>query len=483
MSANTLNVDVPLVDLSNIIASPEALDCLPEQSAKRLQALPLALDKKDDLKTLMVACINASDTALIERISQHIREQIKIQLVEVLPGDLRTAIDRCYVDRLSIEHLLQLSHWRGFDVDTLSTRPDFAVLLVDAILMRAQRMQASDVHISPEASYINIRFRIDGVLLSIGHVSTELCAKILVRIKIIAALDIAEARYPQDGQFQRLIDAQPIDFRVSTFPTVHGENTVIRVLDSRVHLGTLKAMSLPDAVVSRLSALVQKPHGMIAVCGPTGSGKSTSLFALLEQLDVDALSVMTLEDPVEHRIEGVRQTSIDVSGQFGYVEGLRAVLRQDPDVLLIGEIRDSQSCQIALQAVTTGHKVLTTVHASCAHTALHRLRELDGAAGGLALGLDAVVAQRLVRLSCTNCKGCDMACECCHGTGYRGRQVIMEILEITPTIRELLAKNAVIADIQIASLQNGFTSLIQSASDMVRAGLTRQVEVDRVLGT
>ena len=488
MSAATQNPMPEPCDLSRVIVAAEALACLSKQSATRLQVLPIALQQISTGKALVVACADANSAAMHERVCQHVHTGVNVQLVSASPMELREAIERNYKDAMSSERLLSVSSWRDYNAAVVESMPDIAVTLVNTLLVKARQMRASDIHLSPEATLIKIRFRVDGVLLNVTDLSLELHSKLLVRIKIMASLDIAESRFPQDGQFHRIVDAHKIDFRVSTFPTVNGENVVIRVLDSGVHFAKLDALNLPGIVQTQLRQLIREPQGMIVVCGPTGAGKSTSLFALLDEIDTSTRSVMTLEDPVEHRIDGIRQTSVDASQNWGYVQGLRALLRQDPDVLLVGEIRDKESCQIALNAVTTGHQVLTTVHASCAHSALHRLWELDGSAGGLALGLSAIVSQRLLRCVCKSCHGNAEAdsivrhCERCHGTGYNGRQVIMEVLVMTPELKHMVENRASIADIVVASEQGGFISMHRYARQLVESGITRQSEVERVLG-
>ena len=474
------------IDPQQIIPSPEALACLSRENAARLGMLPIALWMKAQTSTLLIACADASDTAQRERVANYLQADYQLLFCECMAAKLRSAIDECY--RVEAVFGQILSHvavhdWQALDA---TAQPELPVQLVNALLRQAVRMRASDVHLSPEASIVRIRLRIDGVLLDHAELDKHLLNSLLVRIKVMAQLDIAESRFPQDGQFTRLVDGQSIDFRVSTFPTVEGENTVVRLIDTAGRLDSLDALCLPDAMTARLSSLMRKPDGLIIVCGPTGAGKSTTLFALIDQIDSHARSVMTLEDPVEHRVEGIRQTTIDASRQWGYAQGLRTLLRQDPDVLLIGEIRDAESCAMAFRAVSTGHQVLTTVHASCSHTALHRLRELEATGGAMALGLTAIVAQRLLRRRCRACQTDSQAdsqtCHVCQGTGYHGRQLIIEILEVTAPIRSLLAQEVPVDVIHDASVAEGFSGLREQALALVALGETSVEEVERVLG-
>ena len=470
------------VDLQQVIPSPEALACLSLENATRLGTLPIAWWKQTQGATLLIACAAVADTAQRERIANYLQNDYELQFCECVAALLPSATEEFYRIEATFGQMLSpasVHAWHSLDA---AAQPELPVQLVNALLRHSARMRVSDIHLSPEASSVLIRLRIDGVLLDYARLDKQLLASLLVRIKVMAQLDIAESRFPQDGQFSRLVDGQTIDFRVSTFPTVDGENTVIRLIDTAGRLDTLHALRLPDVMATRLSRLVRKPDGLIIVCGPTGAGKSTTLFALIDQIDSNARSVMTLEDPVEHRVKGIRQTSIDVSRQWGYAQGLRTLLRQDPDVLLIGEIRDAESCAMAFRAVTTGHQVLTTVHAGCAHTALHRLRELDATRGALALGLTAIVAQRLLRRRCTTCQGDVQRCHVCHGTGYHGRQLIIEILEVTAPIRSLLAQDASVELIHEASVAEGFSGLQEQALELLALGETSSEEVERVLG-
>jgi len=471
------------LDLQELISCPEALACLSEDIARRLGMLPIAISESAGCKVLIIACNDVMAVDQHERVAMHIDPKYCLQFVGSPQSQLSPAIESCYREGASLDTLLALAD-RQLSVG--SEKPlseQFPILLVNALIRQAARMRASDIHLSPEFDSVQIRFRVDGVLLHYAAVHKSLLNSLLVRLKIMALLDIAETRYPQDGQFRRLIDAHPIDFRLSTFPTVAGENTVLRLIDASMRLDSLKALNLPTSLTERLSTLMHSPDGLIVVCGPTGAGKSTTLFALLDQINKGALNIMTLEDPVEHRVSGIRQTTIDASRQWGYAQGLRALLRQDPDVVLVGEIRDPESCEMALRAVSTGHQILTTVHASCAHSALHRLRELNADGEALGLGLVAVLAQRLIRKICTSCHAVDATCGACHGTGFSGRQVIVELLEITADIKALLVAAANIDEIRETSMNSGFVDMRTQAMTMVAAGETSTEELYRVFGS
>ena len=508
MNAGNVKRTLPeQIDLTRLIVCPEALACLTAATAKRLCLLPIALIEQGDAICLVLACSHLPDHSMHERIAKHISRHYKLWFVQCASDYLQAAIDDSYRVRPTLEQMLSMTSVATGTAKTADDMPDLQVELWDALLRQSVRMRASDVHLSPETDQLQIRLRIDGVLLTYACLDKAYLKTLTVRLKIMAALDIAESRFPQDAQFSRYIDGQMIDFRVSTFPTIDGENTVLRIIDHRTSIDSVHALNLSSSLSASLAALMKRPDGMVVVCGPTGAGKSTTLFTLLNEIDITTQNVMTLEDPVERCVAGIRQTNIDASRQWGYAQGVRALLRQDPDVLLIGEIRDADSCAMALRAVSTGHKVLTTVHANCAHSALHRLRELNAAAGALSLVLAGIVAQRLVRRVCTECTvnmnadaeastitnaeinteaqvSSDSAhelCQYCFGSGFHGRQLVMEYLDITPDIRELLARDAQLDTIRKVSEDNGFISMREHAAQLVAAAMTTQTEVDRVL--
>lgn len=470
------------IELNELIASPEALACITEQSATRLDMLPVAIWPSTPKPVLILACVPHADNIQGERIAQLVDYRFELHFVPCADSELRSVIKHMYAQTYTSQQLLDMSDSQVGKPASIESLSDYPVHLVNALILQAVRMGASDLHFSPQRQSLAIRVRVDGVLLTLACVSCNILGSLLVRIKIMATLDIAETRLPQDGQFRRIIDGHNIDCRVSTFPTVAGENTVIRLINAQKQLHKLSALNLPTYIKNQLCSLVHRPAGLVVFCGPTGAGKSTTLFALLEQLDHSALSVMTLEDPVEQRIEGIRQTSIDASRQWGYAQALRALLRQDPDVLLVGEIRDTDSCRMALRAVSTGHQVLTTVHANDVHGALHRLQDLYTDNSALALGLSGLVAQRLLRCLCPDCIEGVRGCEACFGTGYQGRQVIMEVLEVTSVLKSSIMRGESIENLHEKSIDTGFLNMRSMAMQMVNAGITDVQEVNRVLG-
>ena len=469
------------VDLAKLIPCPEAIATLSVANARRLGILPVATWSEGEERVLLMAYADTFDSSQLERVAKYIDPIYHLQFFKYPVHSLNQAIDECYRERPSLEQMLNAVRQNTLTHNGDDRSEDFQIEFVNALLRQAVRMRASDIHLSPDTCGLKIRFRIDGVLLGYATIDNKYLKRLVLRLKIMASLDIAETRFAQDGQFSRLVDGHIVSFRMSTFPTVNGENTVLRLIDPSLQIDTLEKLAVPEPLMARLTSLMRQPDGLVVVCGPTGSGKSTTLFALLGEIDKSSLNVMTLEDPVEHRMPGIRQTTIDATRQWGFAQSLRALLRQDPDVLMIGEIRDAESCAMALRAVSTGHQVLTTVHASCAHSALHRLRELNASGVALALSLKAIVAQRLVRRCCQACEDASVLCNLCNGTGYNGRQIVAELLEITPAIASLLAVNARVDEIVKKSAAEGFTNMQSHAEALILTGKTSQEEVSRVL--
>lgn len=468
--------------LASLIPSPEAVACLPEATARRLGVVPLVYRESATDARFQVACLDEERESVLERLPRQLPSGIVVSCLVAEKSALLAALDRCYKPVPNGEALFALCQTLE-GITTLSeTQPDYLVQLVDAILLLACRCSASDVHLSPEESGFRIRFRIDGVLSTFNMLHASIDAGLLVRIKVMCALDIAETRKPQDGQFSQWVEGHTVDFRVSTFPTTQGESLVLRVLPRRSRLESLASLALPDDIHAHLVRDVHQPQGLMIVCGPTGSGKSTTLHALLNELDKDALNIMSLEDPVEIRRPGMVQCSIDVNRGFSYAVALRALLRQDPDVLMIGEIRDADSGAIALRSAMTGHRVLTTVHANTVTGALDRLHELGIDEDAVARQLIFVAAQRLIRTTCPHCAAVAGSCPVCQGSGYAGRQLLLEYLPVDESIRQLLILRAPVEQIMSCARKKGFSSLREQADALVCAGRTDTAEVHRVLG-
>lgn len=385
-------------------------------------------------------------------------------------------------------------------------QPDEApvVRLVNSILTQAVRESASDIHISPERDSIQIRFRIDGKLRKTPSPPKNVGTSIVSRIKILANMDISITRVPQDGRFTMMVDRREINVRVSTLPTIYGENVVMRLLDmSTNHVYTLDKLGMSARDAEAIARTIQKPYGMILSTGPTGSGKSTSLYSILQMLNKPDVNAITLEDPVEYRIDGIRQVQLNVRAGMTFASGLRSILRQDPDVIMVGEIRDSETAQIAVQAALTGHLVLSTLHTNDAPGAVSRLIEMHIEPYLVASVLLCSFAQRLVRKVCPHCaepydpprallelfgiKETDKAnflrgkgCYHCGNTGYLGRIGIFEVMPVTTEIQEAIVRSAHAQEISAIAQRLGVMStLAQDAASKVRAGITTVEEALR----
>ena len=354
--------------------------------------------------------------------------------------------------------------------------------LVADTLAAAVRRRASDIHFEPFDQDFTIRYRIDGVLHDVASPGPEIGAAVSSRIKVLAGLDIAERRVAQDGRIRLAIDGREIDFRVSTLPTLFGESVVLRVLDAAAIQLELPQLGLPPGVLAGIRDVIGRPHGIFIVTGPTGSGKTTTLYSCLRELNVTEVKVLTVEDPVEYELEGVMQVGVNPVAGLSFASALRSFLRQDPDVIMVGEIRDLETAQIAIQAALTGHLVLTTLHTNDAAGAVTRLLDMGVEPFLLAATLEGVLAQRLVRRRCLRCQLPDLAepaaqCPECDGAGFRGRLGIYELLMVNEEIRELLARREPVERIRDAARKNGMRPLAVAADEVVRSGLTTRAEV------
>jgi len=378
------------------------------------------------------------------------------------------------------------------------------IKLVDMILKQAVDNRASDIHFEPEDEHCYLRYRIDGILYDVPPPPKRLEAAIISRLKIMANLDIAERRLPQDGRFQLKLENREVDFRISTFPTIYGENVAIRVLDKRAVILTLDQLGFLPTVLTKFQALATRPNGIILVTGPTGCGKTTSLYGALRTIDAIQRNVITLEDPVEYRIARIRQSQIDTKAGLTFANGLRSIVRQDPDVIMIGEIRDLETAEIAIHAALTGHLVFSTLHTNDAPGAITRLVDMGVEPFLVASSVIGVLAQRLVRSLCDQCKerytitpevltalqlkespkGATPArtkgCEECKQTGYRGRTGVFELLEMTEAMRELTIHKASSAKLLSQAVRDGMVTLRQAGVTKVLEGITSLEEILRV---
>lgn len=369
--------------------------------------------------------------------------------------------------------------------DLLEASDDAPIIrMLNALLTQAARDGASDIHIEPYERHSSVRFRVDGALREVVQPNRALHAALISRLKIMAELDIAEKRLPQDGRISLRIGTRAVDVRVSTLPSAHGERAVLRLLDKSESRISLESVGMTGDTLRRLVDLIGQPHGIILVTGPTGSGKTTTLYAALSRLDATTSNIMTVEDPIEYELPGIGQTQVNAKIDLDFAKALRAILRQDPDVIMIGEIRDYETAQIAIQASLTGHLVLATLHTNDAASAVTRLTDMGVEPFLLSSSLLGVLAQRLVRKLCEYCKveveGVARGCQHCGYTGYHGRTGIFELMTADERMRALIHNRASEAEIREAALSAGMRLMRDDGERLVREGVTSREEVLRV---
>lgn len=349
--------------------------------------------------------------------------------------------------------------------------------LLDVIFAGAIKNDATDIHLEPQETYFKIRFRIDGVLQEVAQLPTESYHQILSRIKYLSKLKL-DVTSPQDGRFEVSVLKQDIDIRVATLPTSYGEAVVLRLLPKRKDFVNLENLGFSSNITQLIQDAITKTQGMILNTGPTGSGKTTTLYAILQKLNQPGKKIITLENPIEYRIDGIEQIQIDAENKVGFLDALKGSLRQDPDILMVGEIRDAETANIALQAAMTGHLVLSTLHTNNAPAALARLAEMGIPPYLLAGSINLIISQRLVRTICSNCQG--KGCEVCHQSGYKGRTAIVEALVPSKEIEQLIYQKAALRDFEETAHNLGMKTMFEDGLEKVAAGITTKEEVERV---
>jgi general secretion pathway protein E len=363
--------------------------------------------------------------------------------------------------------------------DLLETSDDAPIIrMLNALLTQAARDGASDIHIEPYERHSSVRFRVDGTLREVVRPNRALHAALISRLKIMAELDIAEKRLPQDGRISLRIGTRAVDVRVSTLPSAHGERAVLRLLDKSESKLNLESVGMTGDTLTRFEKLITQPHGIILVTGPTGSGKTTTLYASLARMDAGSSNIMTVEDPIEYELQGIGQTQVNPRIDLDFAKALRAILRQDPDIIMIGEIRDFETAQIAIQASLTGHLVLATVHTNDSASTVTRMIDMGVEPFLLSSSLLGVLAQRLVRKLCPHCQG--KGCDHCGFTGYQGRTGIFELMVVNERIRELIHSRGNEANIREAALAGGMKMMREDGDRLVREGITSREELLRV---
>ena len=481
---------LPIANLNDV--SSQALELIPERWARRFGVLPLTID--DD--ALIVATSNPCDVDCERALAFAAARPVRFAMAS--PAEIAARLDAAYggdaevapneQPRLSdaARHVdVQLLAGEAEEYDEHSVAGDDAPsisLLVDEILGTGIAERASDIHIEPEEQGIVVRHRVDGVIRVARRLPRAIAPALASRIKIISGLDIADRLRPQDGRARVAVNGVPVDLRVSSLPASHGEKIVIRVLDGRTAVRTLDAIGFAPDELARIERLLQSREGLLLVTGPTGSGKTTTLYAALRLLKQRGVNIVTVEDPIEYRLPGIVQVQVNERAGLTFAAALRSIMRQDPDVLLIGEIRDRETAEIAIQASLTGHLVLSTLHTNDAASAVTRLIDIGVAPYKIATAVKGVLAQRLLRRLCSRCQvgGRSDACKLCGGGGYHGRLAIVEVLIATAEFERRVAAGETAERIAEAARSDGMRSLWQSGLSRVENGETTQEELLRV---
>lgn len=488
---------IPHVSLFKYQIDPAITQIIPESMAKRYQVLPF---QKEGGK-LMVAMADPLDYFAIEdlRMSTGFRIEPAISTRD----ELQRAIARHYGMRDSMNQMLvELPSQEEIEETEITDEDSPIVRLVNQMIQQAVSLRASDIHVDPGENNVAIRYRIDGTLRTERHIPKQMQGFITARLKIMARLNIAERRLPQDGRIKMQFEYRMVDIRVSSLPTMHGEKLVLRLLDLSSGIKTIDSLGFSDGNAAAFREMIDRPYGILLITGPTGSGKTTTLYAALNQLNEETANIITVEDPVEYQLEGVNQVQVNPSIGLTFAAGLRSILRQDPNIVMVGEIRDSETAEIAVRASLTGHLVLSTLHTNDAVSTVLRLRDMGVEPYLIASSLLGVVAQRLVRRICPDCREsyipsdqekivlhrhglpADMlqrgkGCGNCSNSGYRGRVAIHEVLSIEPGIRKLISEGASIDELRAAAEEGGMIRLMDDGLQKVSRGITTLQEVMR----
>ena len=478
MAASPLLLDHPRADFTRI--DPRAVALLAERWARRHRVIPLTVEGG----TVVVATSDPLDLDAERAIAFATGHRVRWEVAS--SDDIAAHLDRVYPEAPSrrdpVAPPIEVQHLPfSADTGTAENGADAGssiIRLVDQLIAEAIRGGASDLHLEPEEQGIAVRHRVDGVIRQVRTLPRYVAPSLVSRVKILSGLDIADRMRPQDGRARVAVFGTVVDLRVSTLPVSHGEKIVIRVLDGTAGLRTLEAIGFADADLVRIRRLLECREGLVLVTGPTGSGKTTTLYAALREIQARGVNVVTVEDPIEYRLPGVVQVQVHEKAGLTFGAALRSIVRQDPDVILVGEIRDRETAEIAIQASLTGHLVLSTLHTNDAASAVTRLIDIGVAGYQIATAVKGVVAQRLVRRLCRECNA--VGCSACEGSGYRGRRAIAEILTTSPEFERQVAAGAPTESLAAAARASGCASLWDSGLALVQKGETTMEELRRV---
>ena len=511
---------VPFVDLENIGFSPEALTLVPESVAQKYKIVPYNLDTKN--KILSVAMVNPLDLETIEFLEK--KTNLKISVAIALEKQIVTFVKEKYIREKNItSEVTRALDERKTEEDIVKLAEEKVAVeapvakIVTTILEYAVRSRASDVHIEPQEDNVRIRYRIDGILQEKYLLPRNVHDAVVSRIKILSNLKIDEKRIPQDGRFFFTTDGNDVDLRVSTLPTTYGEKVVMRLLQKAQKVPTLQDLGLRGLALKNLMNAIQRPHGIIIVCGPTGSGKTTTLYSVLDIVATSKVNVVTIEDPVEYQMKGVNQVQVNVQAGLTFASALRSFLRQDPNIIMVGEIRDQETADLAVNAALTGHLVFSTLHTNDASGVPPRLLDMGVEPFLLTSSLNCIVGQRVLRKVCKDCVGemeipadklaelkstlgpiYDMiedkfkkegkkitlpkivGCEKCNNTGYLGRIAIYEVMPVSEKLSKLIVSKGAASDIQRTAMEEGMITMKQDGYVKALEGITSMDEVIRV---
>lgn len=499
-----VNAGYDSMSLKEVVPDAKALALVSEAFAHKHSLMPISLEDT----SLKVAMSNPGDILVLDKLKRHLHNQkISLQPVLVDKSEIEDAIDSYYGYELSIEGILEELETGIVEPASISTSNDYSqpmVRLVGNILTDAVKQNASDIHFEPEDEYIRIRYRIDGVLQEVHLLHKMFWSGLVVRLKVMSDLDLTEQRAPQDGRMSLTVHGRQVDFRVSSLPCSHGENFVLRILDREKGIVPLDDLGLDADSYNELKLMMSRPTGILLVTGPTGSGKSTTLYSILDELNSMDVNIMTLEDPVEYPMSIVRQTPVNEEVGLGFASGIKAILRQDPDIILIGEIRDSETAEMAVRSAMTGHQVFATLHTNSAIGAVPRLLDIGVSRSILSGNIIGIVAQRLARKLCEHCKESYQpeeyektildstmepfdqlyrakGCEKCNYMGFKGRLAVLETMRFTAEIDDLIIDGASQQAVLQKAIENGFSTMAESGLRWVKKGKTTLEEISRVV--
>lgn len=488
------------VNLSTVHIPDNVLSLINESVLRKHLMIPYAF-VPNTINQVKVAMVDPMDMSAIDDFS--IVTNLLVVPSVATTRDILIALDRYYGDTETIKAAQEYAREREDlaaklaegDLSSQDVQSSPVVQLVTSMVEQAARQRASDIHIEAKEDSVRVRFRIDGSLYEKFTYSIHLLPAIMARLKIIGGMDIAEKRKPQDGRFTILVDKREYDIRVSVLPTVYGEKCVMRLAQKKALTRNKSELGFSPSELKTFDDILKNPNGILLVTGPTGSGKSTTLYTALSELNKEDVNIVTVEDPVEANIDGINQVQVNVKAELTFASALRSILRQDPDIIMIGEIRDGETAQIAVQASITGHLVVSTLHTNSAAGSINRLINMGVEGYLLADSLVGIIAQRLVRRLCPYCKKPHLitdterrimgiradvnpeiyepvGCERCDNTGYSGRIGIYEIMKITPPLKELISKNASVSELKQMGMREGMHTLRQSATMLVIKGIT-----------